>query len=117
MAVACSIPNCPSLATVRGRCAAHATVHNREAHPNRSFYASTAWQSARYQVLSAEPLCRICQTQGRITAATEVDHIRPISDGGSLTDAWNLQPLCKQCHSRKTRAESGYKFNPVNELR
>jgi 5-methylcytosine-specific restriction protein A len=51
-----------------------------------------------------EPLCRSCRGQGKIVAATEVDHIVPKQDGGA--DAFdNLQPLCKPCHSRKTLGE------------
>lgn len=32
-----------------------------------------------------------------------VDHIIPISMGGSVSDVHNLQLLCFRCHKRKTR--------------
>jgi hypothetical protein len=35
-------------------------------------------------------------------AATEVDHIKAISAGGSPTDWTNLASACHTCHSRKT---------------
>ena len=45
----------------------------------------------------------MCQRAGRITAATEVDHI----DGDSWNDSPdNYQSLCHDCHARKTFAEA-----------
>lgn len=68
-------------------------------------YKTAHWQKLRLVILRGEPLCRLCKADGRTTAATVVDHIRPLSDGG--TDAMaNLQPLCKACHDRKTMRES-----------
>lgn len=67
-------------------------------------YGSAHWQRLRRLVLSGEPLCRECARQGRITAATEVDHIVALSHGGADEQA-NLQPLCKSCHSAKTLRE------------
>lgn len=62
----------------------------------------------RAVVLAAAPLCVACSAAGRVTAATEVDHIIPLFLGGD--DAWdNLQPLCHDCHVDKTNAEMGYK--------
>ncbi|MAG35262.1 MAG: HNH endonuclease [Dehalococcoidia bacterium] len=57
-----------------------------------------AWRALRAQVLAEEPFCRSC---GSPTPATDVDHITPKRIGG--TDArYNLQGLCKPCHSAKT---------------
>jgi 5-methylcytosine-specific restriction endonuclease McrA len=43
--------------------------------------------------------------------ATEVDHIVPLSRGG--TDALeNLQSLCAQCHEAKTRRDMGWRDRP-----
>lgn len=64
------------------------------------------WQRRRTAVLTANPLCVVCQGNGRITEATEVDHIVPLHKGGD--DAWdNLQGLCHDCHTDKTNAEMG----------
>jgi hypothetical protein len=56
--------------------------------------------------LSRNPLCVKCQEQGRIRAATEVDHVKPLHAGGADTDA-NKQALCKDCHRAKTNTEQG----------
>ncbi|GEB79233.1 hypothetical protein DDE01_06480 [Desulfovibrio desulfuricans] len=57
-------------------------------------------------MLREEPLCRACAAQGRITAATDVDHIVSRAQGGT-DDRANLQPLCHACHSRKTAQQDG----------
>lgn len=35
------------------------------------------WDKARLVFLKAHPLCVMCQEQGRVTAATVVDHVTP----------------------------------------
>ncbi|HEL3259255.1 HNH endonuclease signature motif containing protein [Stenotrophomonas maltophilia] len=62
------------------------------------------WRRIRAVVLAREPLCRCCAGQGRVRAATEVDHID--GDDGNNADS-NLQPLCRPCHSAKTARENG----------
>ena len=63
------------------------------------------WRKVRDLVLRSEPLCRTCSNAGRLTAATEVDHIVPKSQGGDDQVA-NLQPICRSCHNVKTQAEA-----------
>ena len=54
----------------------------------------------------ADPVCTVCRDAGRVTPATEVDHIKPRRRGG--TDGMdNLQSLCKRHHSQKTGRERG----------
>lgn len=60
-----------------------------------------AWRKVREVVLQHEPLCRHCMQQGQVTAAQEVDHVVPLSEGGT-NDRENLQPLCVGCHHAKT---------------
>lgn len=60
----------------------------------------------RRRFLSAFPLCRICEAKGYVTAATEVDHIVALVNGGA-DDVDNLQSLCFDCHKDKTRADLG----------
>ena len=55
----------------------------------------------RRAILTREPLCRHCLTQGRVTAAQEVDHIIPLEEGGT-NELANQQPLCIDCHFKKT---------------
>jgi 5-methylcytosine-specific restriction endonuclease McrA len=40
-----------------------------------------------------------------VTAATEVDHIRPKEEGGTDDDE-NLQAICGPCHTAKTGREA-----------
>lgn len=68
----------------------------RSINDRRSPYGA-AWQRQRATTLRAEPLCRMCLASGRTVAATVVDHIQPLEDGGTNEQA-NLQPLCKRCH-------------------
>lgn len=56
--------------------------------------------------LDAEPLCRQCRAEGVVEAATQVDHIVPIAEGGT-NGFENTQSLCASCHSKKTRKETG----------
>lgn len=73
------------------------------------------WKLARAGYLRKHPLCIFCERQGRITAATVVDHIVPHK--GDMTLFWdsgNWQPLCKHCHdSVKARMEAGRDVRPI----
>lgn len=60
------------------------------------------WRRIRAQVLAEQPWCATCGSE----LAAEVDHIIPITAGGSETDRDNLQGLCRACHKVKTYQES-----------
>ena len=66
------------------------------------------WRKYRAWFLAHHPLCEICGTNGRTTAATEVDHIQPLREGGT-NDYFNLQAICSRCHKRKTGYERRHK--------
>ncbi len=73
------------------------------------FYDGAAWRRLRKAFIGAHPLCEMdCRAAGRLTAATEVDHITPIAEGGEPLDEANLQSACRPCHSRKTSRDSGW---------
>ena len=64
------------------------------------------WFKIAKRHLKTEPLCRLCKAAGFIVAAVLVDHIIPLSQGG--TDAAeNRQSLCRSCHAKKTAKEQG----------
>lgn len=63
------------------------------------------WRRLRARILSANPLCVHCEREGRVTAATEVDHRVPLAQGGT-DDPGNLDPVCAECHARKTASEA-----------
>jgi 5-methylcytosine-specific restriction endonuclease McrA len=114
----CLTPGCPEFAAEGRRCQTHrAKVPGRPDESlraarrrsdakrdpkERGFYWSTVWRRLRLLVLAREPVCRACGRDG----ATEVDHIKPIRDGGQRLSFDNLQALCGPCHSRKTRREN-----------
>lgn len=65
-----------------------------------------AWRRRREAQLRAEPLCRLCKADGRVTAATVADHLVPHRGDPALFDG-PLQSLCATCHSaRKQREEA-----------
>ena len=68
-------------------------------------YHTSFWQKLRKQVLNRDNwLCRECARNGRISAASQVDHIIPLAKGGD-NSLGNLQSLCKKCHALKTARE------------
>jgi 5-methylcytosine-specific restriction protein A len=73
--------------------------------------AGRALQALRKRILDAEPLCRNCASNGRVCAAIEIDHITPLSKGGTYDDN-NLQPLCVPCHEAKTAKDCGRTLRP-----
>lgn len=66
------------------------------------------WQKERAKFLVESPLCVYCEREGRITAATVVDHIQPHRGNQALFwDKNNWQSLCKPCHdSVKAKEEA-----------
>ncbi len=61
------------------------------------------WRIARKRYLSQHPLCVECLKENKLTPATVVDHIVPHrGDQKLFWDESNWQPLCKDCHDRKT---------------
>jgi 5-methylcytosine-specific restriction endonuclease McrA len=66
------------------------------------------WQRVRAHILAAEPLCRFCAAMGRVTAATDVDHIEGFSGlaDPKRLDPSNLRPLCGPCHMGRTARQA-----------
>ena len=103
----CSVKDCPNLAQPGERfCEYHKKIWNRKYNRikkregiNRAYWSSARWRKIRKKFLQEHPYCCKCGAK-----ATEVDHIIPISKGGT-DDKNNLQALCKSCHSRKTAKE------------
>ena len=103
----CRYRGCPNLTDDRsGYCNEHksmaASEYNRFGrgyrHSSRYGYQ---WRKIRDYFLAANPFCELCKRDGRYTDATEVHHIKPLSEGGT-NDADNLMALCHSCHSRIT---------------
>ena len=61
------------------------------------------WRRERKDFLERNPLCAECRRAGKLTPATVVDHIVPHrGDQRLFWDKTNWQPLCKDCHDKKT---------------
>lgn len=83
-----------------------------------SFYSSKAWRQLRIHQLTIEPVCRACTANGRVEAATDVDHIIPISEAPGLAlEPANLQSLCFRCHTTKTREDNSRSATRQNKAR
>lgn len=64
------------------------------------------WQKARAAYLAEHPLCVYCEREGKVTAATVVDHKIPHrGDQELFWDEKNWQSLCKPCHDVVKRLE------------
>ena len=114
----CAHPGCPKLTELGvAFCGAHRgqrrRIYDRQRGSAAKRLYGRAWQRARAAFLNRHPLCVVCASEDRTTAATEVDHIKP--HGGDLILFWdreNWQALCKSCHSSKTADERGWTGRP-----
>lgn len=57
---------------------------------------SSAWREVRRFVLARDKACLLCGATQRLT----VDHVRPLSMGGSDAPR-NLRTLCRSCHETR----------------
>jgi len=107
----CATPGCPELARGRARCDAHDRARRAEIDSTRPSATrrgyDALWRRIRIAHLRREPLCRFCEAKGVMTAATEVDHIVALADGGTHDDA-NLRSLCHFCHSARTARDQAF---------
>jgi len=82
----------------------NAMAWHRSSRHDRGYDAN--WVKLRKLVLQWDKhLCQPCKRAGRVTQATEVDHITPKSCGGD-DSADNLQSICRECHKTKTQDEA-----------
>ena len=83
--------------------------HMREVD-NSSFYNSKRWRALRNYYIQMKPLCEQCKrSSNHVKSAQVVDHIVPITMGGSPVDIKNLQSLCNSCHNSKSGIEASEK--------
>lgn len=107
----CSHPGCGKL-THGPRCEEHRQQQRKQLDKARGSAASRGydhrWQRERRLYLTQHPLCVLCSAEGRVTAATVVDHVVPHKgDRVLFWDHNNWQALCKPCHDTKTAREDG----------
>lgn len=107
----CRIPGCAALAkrSNNGYCDKHKNRgwedYQKSKTGEKRIYQTTAWKKIVNAVwVMDNGLCRNCKSKGLIVPGNDVDHIKPISQGGS-NELSNLQLLCKNCHKQKTARE------------
>ena len=71
-------------------------------------------QERRRRLLSLNPLCVRCTEEGRVSVATELDHVVPLFKGGR-DDESNLEGLCSGHHAAKTAADLGRRIKGCDE--
>jgi 5-methylcytosine-specific restriction protein A len=77
------------------------------------WYKTSRWQKLRRRQLSAEPLCRMCKDDGRITAAAICDHVEPHRGDEAKFWVGPFQSLCAEHHNRtKQSTEKGGEGRP-----
>ena len=83
-------------------------VNNNTSYSNpehAKLYNSKRWRSLRSKYIRYNPVCVQCRDNNIIKDANVVDHIKPVSEGGSFINWSNLQSLCTSCHAKKTAKE------------
>lgn len=111
----CAKPGCPIIvkgASASNFCQEHGRQEQRRFDQERGTAAqrgyNSRWRKIRRMQLARSPICQdphgIHAENGEVVAANEVDHVIPLSQGGTHAMA-NLQSLCKKCHSTKTALE------------
>lgn len=110
----CSAPGCGKLTHDR-YCDQHAVAAKEEKRETERQRGSASargygrpWQKYRAGFIRNNPLCCVCEAEGRVEPTTDVDHIKPHrGDQKLFWDKNNHQGLCHPCHSRKTATEDG----------
>ena len=75
------------------------SVNSYMEEERKKIYRSERWKRLRALKFANNPLCELCQQDGRLTPAEEVHHKVPLSEGGTHARD-NLVALCKSCHAR-----------------
>jgi 5-methylcytosine-specific restriction protein A len=75
-------------------------------------YKTYEWRRYSEQYRREHSECAAC---GTTDGTMHLDHIVPVSQGGSMWDVRNFQTLCNSCHSIKTKREQHtplpYRYN------
>lgn len=88
-----------------GRCAKHPKPQWSKPATATKRITGRKLQAMRADLFARDPLCAECKRQGRVTLATQRDHIKPLAEGGADTDD-NVQGLCAPCHDAKSKTEA-----------
>jgi len=109
----CRQPGCPGLTNDHtGYCDKHKPQVLKQQNSERPSANERGytyrWHKVSRLYLQANPLCAECLKEGRTTAASVVDHIKPHKGNQALFwDENNWQSMCRPHHDKKTAAEDG----------
>ena len=109
----CRQPGCPGLTNDKtGYCDKHREAHLKQVDSQRENANARGytyrWHKVSRLYLQAHPVCAECRKEGRTTAASIVDHIKPHKgDQVLFWDENNWQSMCTHCHAVKTAEEDG----------
>ena len=109
----CRQRGCPQLTIDKsGYCEQHLKASRQQQDARRGAASERGydarWHRARTAYLSEHPLCVMCEAEGKIVAATIVDHIK--AHKGDMVLFWdesNWQSLCLYHNSAKAAREEG----------
>ena len=82
------------------------------AHP----FSTRRGRKLRQAKLNADPLCERCVREDRVRSADEVNHIKPISEGGDPWAWGNLESLCRDHHKQTHGAKAKVRVDPKTGL-
>lgn len=107
----CRKPGCAALVRdATGFCAEHLRARRAETDANRPSAADrgydSSWRAIRLAHLRLEPTCRMAG-DGFCAGTLHVDHIKPLSRGGT-NDHANLRTLCQRHHNARTAREQAF---------
>lgn len=73
----------------------------------KRIYQTERWRRLRAVKVSMNPLCELCEKDGRVTPTEDVHHIQsfmstddPVQRNFLAYDFDNLMSLCKTCHQK-----------------
>ena len=79
---------------------------NLNGGPMRKPHYGGPWRTIRKQILERDRgICQIA-APGCTIAANQVDHILPVSRGGSWWDPANLRAACPRCNNGRNRVSN-----------
>ncbi len=98
------MPQYPCLVCGKPSPGSFCPIHQREV--NADVRNSRAWRKLSELVRAREPLCRDCKAEGKTRLATQVHHVKPRGQGGSLLPSMeDLVPLCTPHHNKRRDGE------------
>ncbi len=101
----CRYKGCPKLVSnTSGYCEEHEKLMAKHydkfiRSPEHNKRYGHHWRKIRARFIKGHLFCESCFAGGKYVLATEVHHIKPLSEGGK-NDTENLMALCSSCHAK-----------------